>query len=112
MSVTWSIEQEQAAFKYGPIIDMHFPNVDPNASEYEILELADEYYERVMALSPDCVMCSGEFTLSYALISRFLKNGVKVVAACSERVVNEKTDKNGCAHKETIFKFVKFREFK
>lgn len=111
-SAMWSVEQEKAAFEYGWIMDIPFPNVDPYATEKEISALADKCIERIMTGLPDCVMCSGEFTLSYAIISRLLSMGIKVVAACSERVVEEKVDKDGNTRKETVFKFVKFREFK
>lgn len=111
MSVHWGAEQKQAALEYGAITDIPFPNVDPYATEYEISELADDYYEKIISMNPDCVMCSGEFTLTFAIINRLKKSGVKVVAASSERIVTEKTDENGNTHKETVFKFVKFREF-
>ncbi|MGN0442332.1 MAG: hypothetical protein ACI4FO_06480 [Acutalibacteraceae bacterium] len=108
----WSVEQKQAALEYGSIVDIPFPNVDPYATEYEISELADDYYEKIISMNPDCVMCSGEFTLTFAIINRLLKSGVRVVAACSERVAAEKTDENGSTYKESVFRFVKFREFK
>ncbi|MGN1126015.1 MAG: hypothetical protein ACI4RI_01110 [Ruminococcus sp.] len=98
--------------KYGSITDISFPNVEPHATEYEISELADDYYKKIISMNPRCVMCAGEFTLTFAIINKLIKKGVKVVAACSERVVTENTDEDGNTHKETVFKFVKFREFK
>ncbi len=55
-------------------------------------------------------MCQGEFCLSYHVIERLKKAGVRVVAACSERVVEEVYGKTG-TEKKSVFQFIQFREY-
>lgn len=38
-STRWGVPQKQAAKKYGEIVDMQFPNVDPEATSEEVHEL-------------------------------------------------------------------------
>ncbi|MBE5924768.1 MAG: hypothetical protein E7271_09970 [Lachnospiraceae bacterium] len=107
----WDKSQLNAASKWGEIVDISFPNVDPAMSEQDIAGLATEYIEKILSYSPDAVMCQGEFTLSYTVISQLVKKGITVVAACSKRVVNEKLV-DGVQQKEVIFSFEQFRQYK
>ena len=110
-SKNWSEDQRAAAMEYGEIRDFAFPAVDPCASEAEISSIAEKVVDEVAHLSPDCIMCSGEFTLTYALVNRLKSKVYKVVSACSERVVKEWTDADGNTKKEATFRFVRFREY-
>jgi hypothetical protein len=87
-SAKWSAEQMAAAVTLGgEVSDLPFPNVPPTASEADIATLADT----IVAQIPDdaVVMVSGEFTLTYALISRLRKRGLTVVAATTNRVMKD-----------------------
>ena len=110
-SAKWQAEQINAAEKYGKITDIPFPNVSPLAEENDITEMAEKLVDEIMAKSPDAVMCQGEFSLAYAVISRLLNKGVTVLTACSERKTEEKKLDNGEVEKNTFFKFVKFRKY-
>lgn len=102
----WEEAQRERAMEYGEIWDMAFPAVDPYQDEQYIRRLAEIYVNRIMELSPRAVLCQGEFTLAYQVISRLLEKGVTVLAACSERRVRE-TDQG----KEVIFTFYRFRKY-
>lgn len=105
-SANWSDEQMTAAHQYGEIVDVSFPLVPPDADENEILMLADEQCSRILELDPEIVMCQGEFTLAYVVVRRLKAHGVRVVAACSDRVVEEHGNQ-----KTSRFCFVRFRDF-
>ena len=109
-SNNWSVEQVAAAEKYGKILDMSFPSIDPHMTSNAVEVLADKYAKDIYELKPECVMCQGEFCFTYAIVKRLKDMHIKVVAACSERVVEEQiTDKE--TKKVSIFKFVQFREY-
>lgn len=110
-SSKWSKEQYDAAMQYGVIVDIKFPMVNPNASEYEITVIGDEYVKKIMELSPVIVMCQGEFTLTYYVINKLHENGIECVSACSERVSEERRGKNGELTKVSVFRFAGFRKY-
>lgn len=109
-SENWSKEQLDAAKKYGEVIDIAFPNISPEANRDEINQLADEYVSKILENNPTCVLCQGEFCFSYAVINKLKENNIKVVAACSERIVAEETSESG-TRRISYFKFVRFREY-
>ncbi|MDY4969044.1 MAG: hypothetical protein SO101_02105 [Lachnospiraceae bacterium] len=104
---TWDKAQLAAAEEYGEIVELPFPVVNSGASEKNITDLADEMEEKIMDLNPAAVMCQGEFTLAYAVIRRLRNRGIKVVAACSERMV----EMNKEGKKVVTFHFEQFREY-
>ena len=105
-SCRWSDLQIREAKKFGLIVDLPYPTVNPGFGEQEIAELSDEYVEKILAYNPSAVLCQGEFTLCYGVVSRLKSLGVAVMAACSERDVIETEE-----GKITKFKFVRFREY-
>jgi len=111
-SSKWSEKQIKTANKlFGDIIDMPFPAVGAEASTDEIQAMADEAALRITEMHPDAVMCQGEFTLTYAVVSRLKQNGIKVVSACSERSAKETLLPDGRSEKKAVFDFVQFREY-
>lgn len=109
----WSEKQTAAALEYGEeIVDITFPMVTAEAGPEEIAELGDQYIEQILATAAAAVMCQGEFSLSYYVVSRLEKRGIVCVAACSKRNVKEKTLEDGRTIKETEFEFVQFREYR
>lgn len=107
----WGGDQMAAAMKYGEVLDYPFPEVAPNSSEEEIKRLAMKIAGEILALRPDAVMCQGEFTLTFSLVDFLLEKGVRVVAACSERKVQELIREDGTCEKKAQFQFVGFREY-
>lgn len=111
LSSTWGERQKKAAEVYGEIIDVPFPVVDEEMTSKEVERLAEDEVRRIMENRPDCVMCQGEFCLSFRVIKDLQKNGVKVVAACSKRRVISEILENDRVEKKSIFEFVQFREY-
>ena len=112
-SSNWSREQKQAAGQqYGIIEDLPFPNVSPGWTSGQVAALAEKYVETICKMNPKAVLCQGEFTFAYHVISRLKERGILVVAATSERCVEEVFDseKNQTV-KKACFRFVSFREY-
>lgn len=106
----WSDEQLVAARQYGNVIDMPFPRIDPLASTKDIAQLAQDYAGRIIALHPTAVLCQGEFIYCHVLVERLLAVGITVLAATSERVVEESYH-DGINEKTVNFRFAQFREY-
>ena len=88
-SENWSVNQINEAEKYGKIIDIPFPAVNPRESDEYMDDLVDEYYQKVMEYEKPTVMVQGEFVFTYRLVNQLKQAGIKVVASCSERRVTE-----------------------
>ena len=110
-STKWTDKQKEAALKYGEIRDLPFPVVSPQDREEDIQKLVQDYLKEILALSPQAVMCQGEFTFTYAMIYALKEKGIIVLASCSERRVKEMLDENGNTKKIAEFEFVQFREY-
>ena len=110
-SRSWSENQIEAARKYGEIQDIPFPSVNANMDEKEVRKMAEEEVRKILGYNPGCVLCQGEFTLAYGVIKILREKKVKVVAACSERIAEEKNLSNGVLEKTSRFRFVRFREY-
>lgn len=107
----WSKAQIEEAIKYGNIKDIDFPIVPPQATSKEIDNLVTQYFELVVKQNPKAVMLQGEFTFSFRLIVKLKQIGIKVVAACSDRVTHEYVDEAGVTRKNSEFRFIQFREY-
>lgn len=105
-SDNWDELQLREAERYGKIEDIPFPQISGLMSRGEIIQLAEEMVQMIVKKSPSAVMCQGEFTLTYNIVKGLKENGIKVLAACSERMVEE--NKNT---KIVRFKFNQFREY-
>lgn len=106
----WGEEQKKAASFYGTIVDYAFPNISPSQTAEEIGNLAYTIYLDIMNTYRDCnitIHLMGEFTMTYALLNRFVDAGIKCVASTTERIIKEFGD----GRKESVFNFVQFREY-
>lgn len=110
-SARWNKEQRQAANVFGDIRDIPFPAVSATAATDEIACLAERYVREILCLHPDCVMCQGEFSLTFAVVCRLQIAGIRCVCACSERKVVEKLTPDGVIQKTSVFEFRQFREY-
>ena len=109
-SEQWGEKQKVAAQKYGKIVDIPFPLVDPAAAPGEISALAGDYTRRILEMQPKAVLCQGEFSFAFAMVTELKKLGVAVLAACSERRATE-CIQGGTTKKVVEFEFVQFREY-
>lgn len=107
----WSEEERHAAAALGRIVDMAFPDILPSASEAEIEQLAEAMAQQIAAQEPAAVLCQGEYTYTYALVTKLLARGICVMAACSERVVEERREPDGSTRRISQFRFTQFRRY-
>lgn len=111
-SINWDEYQLECASEYGEIVDFAFPAVDPNATSYEIEELAEnliQELDKLAELRDSCIRAihiMGEHTLSYTLVSKFQKRNIICLASTTERKVTQNGDE-----KVSVFKFRSFRPY-
>ena len=85
----WSAEQQAAAQRYGTVVDLAFPAIDPAADEAALDSLATVYADHILHLNPDAVLCQGECTFVYRVVQRLEAAGIPTLAACSRRKSQE-----------------------
>lgn len=110
-STRWNGDQKEAAEKYGDIVDVQFPLLGPDLSEKDIKKIGDECIAQIIKYSPVAVMCQGEFTLTFYVVSELLRKGITCVSACTRRVSNETMLEDGTVRKESLFVFDGFRKY-
>lgn len=107
-SSSWGQDQLQAAMaQYGTVEDLPFPAIPPDADAGQVQQLAQEYFEQVMARRPAAVHLMGEMTFTYMLLNLLREAGIPCVASATERIVLEETD----GRKVSTFKFAQFRPY-
>ena len=111
-STIWSREQRTEAEKYGEILDMPFPVVPPDMGEEGVSDMAETFLRQILPLHPDAVLCQGEMTLTYALVSRLAAQGIPVLAACSDRITEETAEPDGSIRRVSRFVFTRFRQYR
>lgn len=109
-SASWSKEQTDAAKEYGGILDIPFPQVAPDAMEKDIEDISDALVDKIMAYSRNNEVTAhvmGEMGLTYSLVKRLKKNGIRCVNSTSYRIVEDKGD----GKRLVEFHFKKFRDY-
>ena len=107
----WDEKQMEAAKQYGEVMDIPFPSIPAQADENEVVRLAEQYLNRINDYPCAAVMIQGEFTFTYHLVKLLEKTGIPVLAACSERRVEEIVNPDGSVSKKVDFHFVRFRTY-
>lgn len=107
----WSAEQTAAAQRYGKVVNLAFPAIDPAADEAALDSLATVYADHILHLNPDAVLCQGECTFVYRVVQRLEAAGIPTLAACSRRKSQETTYPDGSTLKRSIFVFAGFRRY-
>ena len=107
----WSDEQKKAAQKIGEVKDLPFPAISPYLSAEQIVELANSNIEKIVEMSPCCVLCQGESVFSALMAFILTSKNIKTVSAVSVRSALEYQDENGRTVKKSIFEFCGFREY-
>lgn len=107
----WNDEQLDAAVKLaGKVVDYPFPDVSPMWSVEKIRQVAVEIVSDILFKYDRenlVVHVAGEFTLCFAIVSYLQSRGVRCVASCTFRQVEDKAD----GSKLSVFKFIQFREY-
>ncbi len=111
--VNWSDKQLKIAEEqFGKTVDIPFPQINPQADETEIIELAKSYFsvcKEKIKNSDDkvnAVHLMGEYTFVFALANMLINSGITCVVSTTERNTVEIGGK-----KISEFKFVKFRKY-
>lgn len=108
-SESWSEEQQKAAQRYGEIVDLSFPIVEPTYTKDDILLRVKECMDVIMGIKEDetVVHVMGEMTFTYNLVNVLKDAGVACLASTTERNTIMTPD----SKKISEFKFVQFREY-
>lgn len=109
-SSLWDSNQLQAASVYGEVVDIPFPEIDPNATEDEITNLTGEFLGKIQQFAQSAsvtVHLMGEFTFCFALALALNKSGIECVASTTRRDVT--LDDSGT--KQVKFHFTRFRKY-
>ena len=107
----WSEAQKEAAARYGEVVDMPYPEIDPSMSTTELRKMVEDYAARIEATKAEVVMAAGEFTFLFMLVDKLLEDGVNVVCSCSKRVTVETQLPDGTNEKKSLFVFKSFRQY-
>lgn len=115
-SSKWSVKQIEEALKLsenGPIIDIPFPNIDPELTSDEITKLSCKYFNQIIDLINEYevdnafIHVMGEMTFTFNIVNLFMNNGYICYASTTKRNVIEKED----GTKISTFDFVQFRQY-
>jgi len=108
---SWSDEQKEASKAYGgEVVDLDFPQVDPEASEEELQRLSDEMTQKIMEQSQAkavTVHVMGEMGLTVLLVSALKEKGIPCIYSTTIRI--SETLPDGSMRKE--FHFQRFRKY-
>jgi hypothetical protein len=108
-SSDWTESQLKAAERYGEVIDLAFPTIQPDADEQAVSQIADQYVAMIRDISKDksvTLHIMGEMTFVFKVVSQLNVLGITCVASTTERIAYE-TD----AGKLSEFHFVRFRKY-
>lgn len=111
-SATWDAQQIKAARIYSEILDIPFPDIDPEWSEQEVSKLAEKYFleinELISGHSDNVVVhLMGEYVFCHILSNMLNENGIETIASTSKRV----SVLNADGSKTIQFRFVRFRKY-
>jgi hypothetical protein len=112
-SADWSETQLEAAKKYGKVVDLPFPIIDPSAETYDIELLAETYEIQVRQMLASetsgnyAVHLMGELTFCFALAIRLQQAGIQCLVSTTNRQAVDQPD----GSKISRFEFVRFREY-
>lgn len=108
-SEKWNEEQLKAAHRYGEIVDLSFPIIEPTFTKDDIMFLVKESTEVIMGIKDDdtVVHVMGEMTFTYNLVKALKEKGITCLASTTERNIIMTAD----GKKISEFKFVQFREY-
>jgi hypothetical protein len=108
-SENWSEKQLTAARRYGEIVDLSFPIIEPTFTKEDILLLVKESSDVILGIKDDdtVVHVMGEMTFTYNLVNALKELGITCLASTTERNTVMTPD----GKKISEFKFVQFREY-
>lgn len=123
MSPKWSGAQSDAAVALangGEIYDLLFPCVPPDASDADVMDIAQRTVKVALATigarnsrieEKDVFHVMGEITCTFHIVNALKNLGYKVVASTFHRVKECRIDDDGSDIYTEVYKFVQFREY-
>ncbi|OJX88073.1 MAG: hypothetical protein BGP01_07245 [Paludibacter sp. 47-17] len=112
-SSTWSEHQLHAArCSFGEVIDIPFPEIEPEWDANQVEELAKIYLDKILAIAPEnqaepVVHLMGEYIFCFKLATMLKTNDIKVLVSTSRR----QSVINNDGTKTIKFSFTRFREY-
>jgi CRISPR-associated Csx2 family protein len=112
-SSTWSnLQMQAAAEQFGKVVDVPFPDIDPEWEVEQIEQLAQAYLERIEKIAVEhqakpSVHLMGEYTFCFALVRKLQTIGINCVVSTSQRQATMNPD----GTKTIMFNFVQFRPY-
>ncbi len=107
-SSVWQANQLDAAqSRFGKVVDLPFPVIDPLLPSSELDRLVEDFEIQIRKLNPLAVHLMGEFVFCYRLGNRLKAIGILVVASTTQRQVIYAPD----GEKTSVFTFVQFRTY-
>jgi len=118
-SANWSKKQKTEAIKqYKEIVDIAFPQIEPNTTIEDVQKLAEKYVEEIKKklnftdvqtfdFKTNVVHIMGEMTFTHNVIRLLEHNAINCIASTTKRTVVE--EENG--KKTSVFEFVQFRSY-
>lgn len=111
-SSQWEAPQHQAASEFGEIIDIPFPEIEPEWDANQVEELAKVYLDKILAVASEnhvepVVHLMGEYIFCFKLATMLKTNDIKVLVSTSQR----QSVMNDDGTKTIKFSFTRFREY-
>lgn len=109
-SSQWKEEQLCAARDFGEIMDMPFPQVNPDAMAEDVNSIANDLVDKIKVLESDndvVVHVMGEMGLTYCIVKKLSAIGIRCVCSTSYRIVKEEDE----GKRLVEFHFNKFRDY-
>ena len=99
--------------KYGKVVDMTFPFLDPNEpnEEEKIAQLVREYRDKLITLKPDAVLLMGEWSFTMSLVNELLKNNIKVLSTAINLDMKITKNPDGSTSRIANIHYVGLREY-
>ena len=108
----WGEPQYIAAAQFGKIMDMPFPEIEPEWDSLKVEALAAVYLDKILAYANDInavpvVHLMGEYVFCFKLVALLKMHNIKVLVSTSRR----QSVMNDDGTKTIRFNFVQFREY-
>lgn len=105
--VQWSQTQlATAQQQFGEVVDMPFPNIEPDLSSEQLDVLVDEYVKKVIETGSINVHIAGELNFVFRMVTKLKALEICCVTSTSKRIVTQQGN-----NKISEFNFVQFRKY-